>query len=701
MCIIACNQKLFLGNTKIQFRLLFKEITGHKMVHKNIFQITALAAALALAGCGGESGYFGNVESDIESIKVLSISEIELEDASGDTLQTLNLMGATAKVTVKDSAGKVVTGALVNFSSTGGVEFGSTNGSVLTNANGEAIISVKPIDSTDTGTYQLSATVEHNGITVETKPYNFSLQATNIVLNNLLLETDKLDSGSSTNITLKTQDSISQLYQNNISVDFTATCGSFEPATVVSSNQGDVTTSYKAIGSDGKLCAGTQTITVQGSNIKESKSISVDIAQIHANSLIYTSKEKLNLGIRRSGSASSGQIEFTLYANGIPAANQDINIELLRAPEDLSFLTFNNRQKKTIKSDSSGKVIVTLYPGDKPGPVEIKATLATNSNVFAISKNVSVSIGRVTQSGLSLAVSKNALQGSMDGDTATITARMVDRTGNPVPDGTVISFVSEGGKVDSNCSSINGGCSVTLTTQDPRPLDNRTTVLAYVEGDKDYIDMDGDNLYTAGIDKLIHNIGSFFRDDNENNRYDNNFGIGEFLYNRVIQGSQQSCAASMLKQPNIDDTCDDRLDAVLRQQLIFAFADDVPTVSGIQNGGSVSRSGFSFELYGNSLRTVPMPSGTTVSVEAIDNTQDDSSNAASGVAAVSSSCEAEIVAGHLTVPNVMSLWTPSTFSSNSKDVGYKVQMKGCSRGDEIKVNIQSPITLRTFRMRVI
>ncbi len=671
------------------------------MAHKNIFQITALAAALALIGCGGESGYYGNAGTNVESTQRLSITDIELEDANGNALQALNLMGATAKVTVKDNTGNVVTGALVNFSSTGGIEFGSTNGSVLTNANGDAIISVKPIDSTDTGTYQLSAVVEHEGVTAETKPYNFSLQAANIVLNDMWLENDKLESGSSTNITLKTQDSITQLHQNNISVDFTATCGSFEPATVISSNQGDITTSYKAIGSDGKLCAGTQTITARGSNIKESKSVNVEITQLHANSLIYTSKEKLNMGIRRSGSASSGQVEFVLYANGIPAANQDINIELLRAPEDLSFLTFNNRQKKTVKSDSSGRIVVTLYPGDKPGPVEIKATLATNSNVFAISKNVSVSIGRVTQSGLSLSVSKNSLLGTIDGDSATITARMVDRTGNPVPDGTIVSFVSEGGKVDSNCSSVDGVCSVTLTTQNPRALDNRVTVLAYLEGDKDYTDVDGDNVYTAGVDKLIHNIGSFFRDDNENNRYDNNLGIGEFIYNRIIQGNQQACAASTLKQPNIDGTCDDRLDAVLRQQLIFAFADDVPTIEGIQNNGSIPRNGFSFNLYGNSLRTVPMPSGTTVSVETIDNTQDDASGAASNVAAVSSSCEAEIVAGHLTVPNVMSLWTPSSFSLNSKDIFYQVQMKGCSRGDEVKVNIQSSNTLRTYRMRVI
>ena len=153
----------------------------------------------------------------------------------------------------------------------------------------------------------------------------------------------------------------------------------------------------------------------------------------------------MSLGIRRSGSASSGQVEFTLYANGTVAADQEVNITLLRAPEDLSFVTLNNRAPKIVKSNSQGKVIVNLYPGDKPGPVEIKATLVSNENVSALSKNVAVAIGRATQDGFSLSVSKNSLQNKVDGDSATINVMLRDRTGNPVPNGTIVSFVSEGG----------------------------------------------------------------------------------------------------------------------------------------------------------------------------------------------------------------------------------------------------------------
>ena len=60
----------------------------------------------------------------------------------------------------------------------------------------------------------------------------------------------------------------------------------------------------------------------------------------------------------------------------------------------------------------------------------------------------------MTQDGLSLSVDKNSLQNDVDGDSATIVARMVDRVGNPVPDGTSISFVAEGGSIMPNCSTV-------------------------------------------------------------------------------------------------------------------------------------------------------------------------------------------------------------------------------------------------------
>lgn len=655
------------------------------MISKQLgIKLSALTLALMLAGCGGggSNGYYNNDGSSSgnittnpstgEEVKSVNISTIQLIDRNGNFTQAIAAEGVSAQVKVTDQSGKGISGALVTFTVTGGVVLGSSNGAVLTNTNGEASISVKPENLNTNGAYQISAVADFDGTEASTPALNFSLQATNIILVDLTAASTQLESGGSTNITLKTQDANTKVNQNNVNVEFTAPCGKFEPATVVSSNQGNVTTTYKAIGTDGKLCTGTQKISATGLNIPE-VGIDVSIKALEANSLVYTSN-KVNLGIRKSGSASSGQIEFTLYANGVPIADQDVLIEKVQAPEDLSFVSFGNQNNKTIKSDSNGKVIVNLYPGDKPGPVEIRATLVSDKNVSAVSKNVSVSIGRVTQDGLSLSVSKNSLQNVIDGDTATITARMVDRTRNPVPDGTVISFVSEGGKVEPNCSTVQGVCSVTLTTQEPRPLDNRVTVLAYVEGDKSFTDLDGDNLYTKGVDRLLSNIGSFFRDDNEDNQYNKDYGIGEFLYNRAVLGNKATCAPSTIRQPNIADTCDDNLDTVIRQQLLFAFAENTPTFTNVKASGIL----LSFNMYGNSAQSVPMPTGTTISVTPEDNTK-----------ANNLSCTAELATGSSPVANVFDLLTPSTFK-NSNQSYYGYRLKECAVGDTLKVSVSSP-----------
>lgn len=644
------------------------------------FTVIALAVVLASCGGGGSDGYYNNGSGNSsstnpstgEAVKTVNISAVQLIDRNGNLTQAIAAEGVIAKVKVTDQSGNGISGALVTFTVTGGVVLGSSNGAVLTNTNGEASISVKPENINTNGAYQISAIADFDGTTASTKALNFSLQATNISLVDMTAASTQLESGGSTNITLKTQDSNTKVNQNNVNVEFTSTCGKFEPATVVSSNQGNVTTSYKAIGTDGKLCTGTQKISAKGLNIPE-VALDVSIKALEANSLVYTSN-KLNLGIRKSGSASSGQIEFTLYANGVPVADQDVLIEKVQAPEDLSFVSFGNRNNKTIKSDSNGKVIVNLYPGDKPGPVEIRATLVSDINVSAISKDVSVSIGRLTQDGLSLSVSKNSLQNVIDGDAATITARMVDRTRNPVPDGTVISFVSEGGKVEPNCSTVQGVCSVILTTQEPRPLDNRVTVLAYVEGDKSFTDLDGDNLYTRGVDTLLSNIGSFFRDDNENNQYNKDYGIGEFLYNRTVLGNQATCAPSTIKQPNIANTCDDNLDTVIRQQLLFAFAENTPTFTNVNASGSL----LSFKIFGNSALSVPMPTGTTVSVTVEDNTKNNDL-----------SCTSELATGGSPIANVFNLMTPSTFK-NSSQTYYDYRLKECAIGDVLKISVASP-----------
>ena len=722
-------------------------------ITSKLFQLTFVTCALALAGCGGGDGTdviaptpdLGPEKPGSSSgedgtgmpVSAINVTDIVLTDPNGNLTRTITSAGVSATVKVTDKSGNPVSNALVSFQAEG-VSFGTSNSSVLTNEKGEASISIKPLDSADTGSYQLSATVNYNELTKTTPSYYFSLQSIQVSLTEFALSSSNLDSGSNTNITLRTKDAVNDVYQNDVTVNFTTSCGSFDSSSVISSNQGDVSTTYKAIDGNGNLCEGTQTITATPANNPANKQTkTVSIAGVEASSIFYTTTEKVELGASNSGSSSSGQVEFTVYANGRPAANQQVEISKIQAPTDFSFVTLNNQAPRTVTSDSQGKVVVNLYPGALPGPVEIKATLKSNTSIFALSKDVFVATGRATQNGVSISLSKNVLANSVDGDTATITARLVDRVGNPVPDGTVMSFVSEGGRVTPSCATNKGICTVEFSTQNPRPVDNRIAVIAYVEGDKDYIDKDGDNQFSAG-DIFTHNIGDFFRDDNENNKYDSE--AGEFVYRRGATGAV--CAPSSNSQPNIADTCNNKLSAILRQQFILGLASDSPVYEGLPGSlnpnlgkTAITRA---FKMYGNSARTVSMPSGTTISVVAEDKTDYSPtvelvngvvqvSNAepnttaivksgstsinvlisGNGTGSVSSTlpegssltvantnvtCEAELTSGNLKLPSIINLGIGKVVDSA---VSYKFEYSGCRPNDKIKVSVTTPAPAAT------
>lgn len=705
------------------------------------FQLTALATALTLVGCGGGGNDTlpqppnntntnqrsnSTVTDQQNNNAVLNVTDITLSSEQANFIPS---SGTTAKVKVTDANGAGVSGAIVAFSATGSVSFSTTNGSVLTDSEGNASIFVKPTDINDSGAYTLTASVSHNGNTATSKEYPFSLQAVNLNITEVVPVKSSLEIGESTNVSVIVKNAKNEP-QADTTVNFSTSCGSFTNASVMTNGEGVATTTYRSIKADGSLCDTTSATITAATTTGSSKTTNISIAPITGNAIAYTTSSEVKLGANNSGSSQSKEIEFTVYSNGKPVANQDVQIEKTYAPLDFRFVKSDNSEATTVKSDSEGKVRVELYPGATPGPVEIKASLKNGNNVVAtaLSKNVSVATGRPVQEGFDISLSKNTLAYNVSGDTATVTASLRDKFGNAVPDGTVVSFVAEGGKIGSNCSTSDGNCSVTFTTQEPRS-DGRISVVAYVEGDKSYTDTNGNNRFDAG-EPITSNIGGFFRDDNENGQYD----TGEFTYKRST--GNLSCMASNFTYPNLANTCTNDLEGVLRYQFVLGLAKNVPTFVGMNSslpGGAGTRS-TTFKMYGNSERTVSMPAGTTVSVTAKDNTNATPAvsiengelivvnakpnstvsvkigNAtetvfidATGIgrkpytgtstetptvsATTNLSCSAEIVAGHLTVPALVDL---SNKTVADEDVSYTISYKDCEAGDEIRITTTAP-----------
>jgi hypothetical protein len=225
-----------------------------------------------------------------------------------------------------------------------------------------------------------------------------------------------------------------------------------------------------------------------------------------------------------------------------------------------------------------------------------------------------------------------------DGDTTTITARLADANGNPVPDGTVINFVSSGGQINRSCSTStanSGGtnasgfsqCSVILMGQNPRPANGRVAVLAYAEGVKNFTDNNGDGTYTAGTDTLI-DMGDAYRDDNENDVYD----AGEFL---ISKGGSTACSNGNGSStggtgtggisttgyggavPARGNTCDGNLAGTVRKQIAILFSSYNAQATAVTATSFTSPTAATFRFYLNGTGTtgnlLPLPSGTTVS----------------------------------------------------------------------------------------
>lgn len=645
-----------------------------------LFKFTALTVALALAGCGGDGtdtvappfeggnnnggqtggGDNGNGQQPVEA---LNITNSKLLNVDGDTVTTVNLEGAYYEVIVTNANNKPLANTKVSFSidAQGIVLSQTTSGSSLTDSEGKARIFLKPSAPEVSGAYTITATATNESNTAINN-LTFSVQATNVTFSALTVEKSPLPSGGQTKISFKVSDTAGNPL-SGILTNLNSSCGQL-PTQMSSDSDGMIEVVYKAINSDNTLCSGNVRISASTGNKVQSANITVEAPE--ANSIVFTS-DSFRLGAQNSGSSATGIVEFTVYSNNIPLANQAVKLTLNKAPFDLSFGVLNNRSERFATTDENGQVSIQIYPGATPGPVEIKATLVSDPNINALSKGIFIDSSRVTQDGLSLSFGANVLDWGADGDKTSVAARMVDRNGNKVPDGTIISFTAEGGKVfPSSCGTINGECSVEFSTQNPRPGDGRVSLLAVAEGEKTYIDLNENNAWDEcalisekdGVkiyetpspttcDTLVHNIGDTFRDDNENGTFE----IGEFTYPLTTQANGQ-CENNIkqfinLKFPSLDElkrqafernfistfvspnkpmTCNTGLSTVVRNESIQLLSNgsnarfmllqpssQVITSADKMVSVRINSGGF-YDLN-------PMPSGTVVTGSVVDKTK--------------------------------------------------------------------------------
>jgi len=138
------------------------------------------------------------------------------------------------------------------------------------------------------------------------------------------------------------------------------------------------------------------------------------------------------------------------------------------------------------------------------------------------------------QNSFSISREKTAVEAlNLEGVTSDITARVADRHNNPVPDNTAIKFLTNGGRIQPQCLTVNGECTVTWTEQLPTPSSFEAIIIAYTTGEESFTDLNDNDKYDVGeiftdnsepffdVNKdSIRNINEEFIDANNDNIFD-------------------------------------------------------------------------------------------------------------------------------------------------------------------------------------
>ena len=134
--------------------------------------------------------------------------------------------------------------------------------------------------------------------------------------------------------------------------------------------------------------------------------------------------------------------------------------------------------------------------------------------------------GIADQNSFTLARVDAAVEGdTFAGATTEVTVFAADRHNHPVPDDTIIRFLTNGGAIQQQCLIVDGSCSATWNSQDPRPDSGIATVIAYTEGEESFLDLNDNDAADAG--EPITDLSEPFIDGINNGTFD--AGSEEFV----------------------------------------------------------------------------------------------------------------------------------------------------------------------------
>jgi hypothetical protein len=489
--------------------------------------VSVLCALLGACGGGGGSG----------GTSLFGSGDTSGSGTSGGTPTTtagtiaLSLSSSTvtasAPVTVtavaKTSTGAAAVGVVVTFSVTN-AHGALSAASALTDASGSASVTLSPASGQTSGADTVVASATVGGSTVSASA-GFSLTATSVGIS-----TFSADVGTSANNKLSaygqavlTLSMTGVSASNPVTVSFTSPCIVANKASVtsssVTSNSNTILLTYQDNGCGATTATDVVSASVTGSSLNAS--VTLYPTTPTANSVAFLSASPSTIYLQGSGLTLSSTVKFQVNdssSNALP--NQVVTLALSTLTGGL--LLDGGSAAVTKTTDANGQVSAIVTSGTVPTPVRVTATLA--SGVSSTSSNLAVAVGLPTQLAFSLSqATLNIEGGNVDGTGNTYTVYAADRSGNPVPAGTAVTFWAEGGQITgSQLTTLNGSgiasATASFVSQEPRPADGRVTILAYAIGEESFRDLNGNNTWDSG--EPFQDLGDVVKDMRFDGVYD-------------------------------------------------------------------------------------------------------------------------------------------------------------------------------------
>jgi len=443
------------------------------------------------------------------------------DPATGAAVSNI-VIGSPIKVTatVLDGSNVAVPNAIVTFSTGALGTITPTSATALTDATGKASVN---LDGVAVGADTVTASVQL-GISALTGSAVYSVGAAVLTMPNAMrFGVNPLSANGSTSVAVDVF-SGGTLVTMPVAVSFSSNCSLAGTAVIsspVTTVNGTATATYTDQG-----CGAVDTVTASVAGIARTGTLTITPPSSGSIQFVSAVPSQITLkGTGGQGRQETSIVTFkVLDTTGNPLAGKLVNFALSTSVGGISLSQLSGT------SDALGMVSTTVSSGTISTPVRV---IATTQGVLAtplqtLSDVLTITTGIPDQDSVSLSATKLNIEGwSVDGVTSVLTMRLSDHFNNPVPDGTVVNFITEGGQIVGSCITTLGACSSTLTSANPRPVDGRVTVLAFAVGEESFTDLNSNGLADnvgemVDINGFNTDLGEAFLDSNGNGVHDVN-----------------------------------------------------------------------------------------------------------------------------------------------------------------------------------